>query len=105
MSDDYATIAQLDALTASVAANADAITALDGVVSVNANDADAAWLILCGAHPKNRSTAVAWCPPRGASLFGCAGPPSCSWAEMALPGFRFGFRNAGVGATSQSAPP
>jgi len=45
----WATIAQLDAVTASVQANADAIMSLEGVVSTNANDADAAWLILCGA--------------------------------------------------------
>ena len=53
MADDptYATITQLDAVTASVSANADAIEALGGVVSTNAGDADAAWLVLCGAHP------------------------------------------------------
>jgi hypothetical protein len=47
----WATIAQLDAVTASVQANADAIMSLEGVVSTNANDADAAWLILCGTAP------------------------------------------------------
>jgi hypothetical protein len=48
---NWATITQLDAVTASVSANADAIEALGGVVSTNAGDADAAWLVLCGIPP------------------------------------------------------